>query len=1447
MSRKRFYWPAVAALTVFFTVVLGMPAMATTITTDLFVYQNGDTVTVTGESFGLTEVVDVVTTAPSGTVVDHGTPTTDEAGAFTYQFVLNATESGLYDVVGTGETSGLTASTQFDPAPHAVLAPTTKDFGSIGVGSSSSSQTFTITNDGIGQLTVSSVTSSDSTQFPVTVSGLPTTVNSGSSQSKTFTVLFSPTSSGSQTATITVFTNGTNPTASVSGTGVLADTTAPETSITSNPNSPTNSTSASFGFTGTDPDDATAALTYECRLDSGSFTSCTSPQNLSGLAQGSHTFQVRAKDAANNVDPTPASYTWVVDTAAPTITFVSQLPNVGGGWNNSSVTVTWSCSDSGSGVVDGTVSETVLTEGANLSATGTCTDHAGNTASNTRTGINIDKTPPTVSATPSRSADSGGWYNHPFDVTFTASDNGPSGSGSCDSPVTYSGPEGTGLSVSGHCTDGAGNQGTGAFGPFKYDAAAPAAPDAPDLVASSDSGVSDTDNITNDATPTFYVGGLESGATMTLYAGTTVLGTETVPAGQSSVSFTVPDALDDGLYTISATQTDAAGNVSGSSPSLAPSLKIDTVNPISLASSPTYNNDGTIDVTYTASDIGGSGPKSVDLYVKVPGGSYTLAMSDVDGVGTGIDNAFAYAVPSSEGVFAQGTYRFYTIATDVAGNAEAAPAEPDATTTQTLQDSIAPAIDVSHTADGSNGWNKTSTVAVTVTASDAGSGLDGAPACTVDAEAATLSGTGPWTLSVSGNGTHEVYCWVADNATNSNNDSDTVKIDTTPPVITPSTVGTLGNNGWYVSNVTVSWTVSDPESGIASSSGCGSTTIGSDTTGWTLTCSAANGAGLSSSVSVTIKRDATAPTITASVSPFPAVSGWYNIATGPPTVTFTCTDTISHIASCTGPTTLGQGWSLSATGTAVDNAGNSNTATASGLYVDLTAPTITFAGQDPEANSNGWNNTDVTLTWNCLDSLSGVEYWTDTKELTGEGANQQATGTCEDHAGNTASATQGGINIDKTAPSASASASPGPNANGWNNTDVTVSFTGDPGTGSAIDTCSANVVLSSEGTNLSASGTCTDLAGNESDPATKDGINIDKTKPVITGSRTPAANSYGWNNTDVSVSFSCAEVGTVQSSIASNTAAGRTVTAEGADQSVTNTGSCTDKAGNMANQVTVAGISIDKTAPSLSGAPTTSPNGAGWYKSDVTIHWTESDTLSDIDPTTIPADSTISAEGTGLTATASVSDKAGNSTTATSSPAVSIDKTAPTLTWNGGPADGALYYFGFVPAAPTCDAHDALSGPNGCSVDGYGGALGPHTMTATAYDVAGNSKTETRTYTVLAWTLKGFYPPVDMNGVFNVTKGGSTVPLKFNIFAGTTELTDTAYVSSLKYSSVACDATSPQDTIETLATGGTVLRYDGTGGQFIYNWKTPVGAGKCYSVVMRTADGSSLSAFFKMK
>ena len=140
---------------------------------------------------------------------------------------------------------------------------------------------------------------------------------------------------------------------------------------------------------------------------------------------------------------------------------------------------------------------------------------------------------------------------------------------------------------------------------------------------------------------------------------------------------------------------------------------------------------------------------------------------------------------------------------------------------------------------------------------------------------------------------------------------------------------------------------------------------------------------------------------------------------------------------------------------------------------------------------------------------------------------------------------------------------------------------------------------------------------------------------------------------------------------------------------------------------------------------------------------------------------------------------------------------------------------------------------------------GEHTIVLQVTDSGGLSNTDTATVTVLPWTLKGFYQPVDMNGIYNIVKGGSTVPLKFEIFAGSTELTDVAYIKSLTYTQTSCDANAITDEIETTATGSTSLRY--ADGQFIYNWKTPKNAGKCYRVTMTTIDNSSLVAYFKLK
>jgi hypothetical protein len=91
-----------------------------------------------------------------------------------------------------------------------------------------------------------------------------------------------------------------------------ADTTPPDTTITSGPSGSVTSTTATFQFTSTE-----AGSTFECRLDAGAFAACTSPKSYSALVLGTHAFEVRATDGAGNVDGTPATHTWTVVSPSP--------------------------------------------------------------------------------------------------------------------------------------------------------------------------------------------------------------------------------------------------------------------------------------------------------------------------------------------------------------------------------------------------------------------------------------------------------------------------------------------------------------------------------------------------------------------------------------------------------------------------------------------------------------------------------------------------------------------------------------------------------------------------------------------------------------------------------------------------------------------------------------------------------------------------------------------------------------------------------------------------------------------------------------------------------------------------------------------------------------------------------------------------------------------------
>src|SRR5215204_5418710 len=298
----------------------------------------------------------------------------------------------------------------------------------------------------------------------------------------------------------------------------------------------------------------------------------------------------------------------------------------------------------------------------------------------------------------------------------------------------------------------------------------------------------------------------------------------------------------------------------------------------------------------------------------------------------------------------------------------------------------------------------------------------------------------------------------------------------------------------------------------------------------------------------------------------------------------------------------------------------------------------------------------------------------------------------------------------------------------------------------------------------------------------------------------------------------------------------------------------------------------DETNPTIS---ITSPNDGDTITEDsVTVSGTASDSgsgLAKVEVKVGNSGSYSAASGTSTwsaqvtladgenTITAQATDNAGNS--ATDSVTVTYtppDETAPILevpttplTAEATGPDGAKVTY----TATATDAVDTDPTVTCTPASGSTFPVGTTTVSCTATDDSGNTSPAATFKVSVTLTMAGFYQPVDMGSTINTVKGGSTVPFKFEIFAGSTELTSTSFngnpIGVFTAKKVACPGGAAEDPIEQVvtATGGTALRYDATSGQFVYNWqtpKTPVGA--CYDTTFTvTADGSTLTAHFKTK
>lgn len=377
--------------------------------------------------------------------------------------------------------------------------------------------------------------------------------------------------------------------------------------------------------------------------------------------------------------------------------------------------------------------------------------------------------------------------------------------------------------------------------------------------------------------------------------------------------------------------------------------------------------------------------------------------------------------------------------------------------------------------------------------------------------------------------------------------------DTTAPTAAPTASPAANANGWNNSSVTVTWNWSDAGGSGIDTANCQASSAYSNEGNLQNSATCRDKAGNLGTASVGVRIDKTAPALACAATP-PVFA--LNGSGG--NVSATVTDVLSGplASSVTAPANVSTAGSKTVSLTGSDRAGN--TATVSCAYTvqaDTTAPTAAPT-MSPAPNANGWNNSDVTVTWNWTDTGgSGIDPANCPASSTSSGAGVIAF--CYDKAGNKggASAT---VRVDKTAPVATPTRSPAPNANGWNNSDVTVTWNwADNILGAGIDParCTTSSRSSNEGA-LTLSASCTDKAGNTgtSTPVT---VKVDKAAPTMACAIAAPGPVFvlGGSGASVSASVTDALSGplatTVSKAVDVSTAGNKTVSLTG-----------TDKAGN---------------------------------------------------------------------------------------------------------------------------------------------------------------------------------------------------------------------------------------------------------------------------------------------
>jgi hypothetical protein len=688
--------------------------------------------------------------------------------------------------------------------------------------------------------------------------------------------------------------------------------------------------------------------------------------------------------------------------------------------------------------------------------------------------------------------------------------------------------------------------------------------------------------------------------------------------GGTWTAYEGPFVLGEGRHAVDFYATDLAGIVE---PMVSRSVWVDMTPPATTADlsgtpghSPWYVSRVTVFLNASDATSGVAG-----LVYRVDGGPWTT-----------------YSGPF---LLADGVHLVEYYATDVAGLVESTKSRTVAidtvppTTTIGMEGSV-----------GANGWF-VSAVTVSLNATDATSGLanlsyrvDGGP---------WLAYTGPFVV---GQGVHTVEYFSVDLAGLSEAvHSQSIQVDTTSPVTTAALAGTTGSNGWYISDVVVTLSASDPQSGVAN------VYVRVDGGGWVVYAGpvtladgthvfeyyAVNNAGLAETWhSVTIRVDTIPPTTAISLSGTLGANGWYTSSVA---VTLNATDATSGVANIsyridggawlayTGPFTLGEG-SHVVDYFSSDLAGLAETMHSQSIAIDTTPPSTT-ASVSGTAGANGWYASTVAVSLSATDPVSGVS---NVYSRVDGGAWQIYSGpvtitdgmhVLEYYAVNGAGLVEGthslSLAVDTTPPASVIALSGTAGANGWYVSNVTGSLSGSDAT-SGVSSITYRVDggawLTYNGPFVLGEGThavdyfASDQAGLvEAMHSTT--VAIDMTPPTTTATTTGTAGTNGWYLSNVIASLSGSDSGsgvaTVYVRVDGGTWAiysGPITLTEGThvlDYYAVDVAGLTEAAHSLS-------VSVDVTSPTTASSLAGTAGTNGWYTSNVTVSLTATDATSGV-------------------------------------------------------------------------------------------------------------------------------------------------------------------------------------------------------------------------------------------